>query len=1440
MQNLFSPLITAAISSQLNTEVNIGEINFRPINSLLIDDLLIKDQKNDTLVFIEQTKLNFDLSKIFKGEIIFNDVTIKDLNGSIHQYADKSSNLDFIINTFKKDSTEKDSKIKFAFEDIKIINSKLKYRSDKLDSLGNANSKLFEITKLNAQTELTQISKDSFLLNLKKLNLTEKNGLELKNLKFKSILSSNKILVSELIVQLENSELRFGNIELHSHDKFKTLSETKMLALFNAKRITPADFKSLIPQLAQFHDGINLKGRIEGKISNFKLRDFSVRYGKNTQFSAELDLNGLPNLNETFIFGDVRGMKTNSIDLQDFLSQLQGKPYRLPESIKRLRNFRYQGKITGFISNIVAYGVLSTDAGSISTDILLLAEENFQKTSFQGSIKTSNFKLGKVLNNNKLDNISFNISSKGSNKTGKLKGSVRGLVSNLWFKGYSYKDIELDGKFSEDDFDGNVSLKDEHIEADFNGKVDFSNPQYPIFNFGLIVNKIQLHELNLIDSYADSQLSFELSTDLTGKNLDNINGTLKISDIHFVYKNKTLNAGDLTFISDSDPTNTHFSIQSDYLNGTVSGNFKYSKLGGLFNDIAGKFFPSINTSSSNAKGNLNIDLTLDQTAEISSVLELGSTLNGQSRLTGSLDNFKNNYKLNLKVPEFLSGISKYENLNLSLDNKKSVLNLSARMQVTNTRKKSLVNWYTINSASGDSISTQLGWQNTSNVTVAGEVQTTTRFKRLANNKLKVNLNVLPTQIIMSDSVWDIRSSQFVWIPDSSLEIKNFRFESERQFININGKASKSVNDNMHVSMKNLDLQYIMSMLNLRAIRIGGSITGDLNLISMLKEPIIISDLEVKNVTLNNALVGDAVLESNWDKNTRHVVIKGNFTKNQGKEQVSEVSGYYAPRSDSLNLTFDATDFNLAFLNRYFEGVVSDFKGSANGKIHLYGPTKDILFEADAFVKNGGFKMDMLQTKYSFNDSIHLTPYQIRLDKIRLFDEDGNPALANGFINHNGSFSDMKYDANIRGDNIMAMNTNAFHDEFFYGKAYIGGNVHIFGNDDECNIIAEGATRPNTKCYMSMGTASTVSDNNFVRFVPRNYVYLNNQGSQQDNNNEAEESDFNVKTDMRIEITPDAEIEIIVDPRAGDVITGRGRGDLRIQFDTFSDVNMYGTVDIDYGYYLFTLQTVIRKEFRIDQGSSISWSGNPYYAQVNINGHYPLTASLSDLMEPEELAQVTTRSSVPVNCVLYLTDQLMSPSIKFDIDLPSSDESVKQRVKNIINTEEMMNRQILYLLLLNKFYTPDYLRSSPLLGVNEGISFATATVSSQINSWIQHALNSNIFSFGVDWQKSELVNDEVKANILIQPNNRLIINGNIGYRNNNVTTNTNKFIGDFDVEYKLLESGQVRLNAYNHTIDRAQLREAKTTQGVGILYREDFDSFAEMLKYYWNVFTFKKK
>ncbi|MDO9152600.1 MAG: translocation/assembly module TamB domain-containing protein [Paludibacter sp.] len=1441
IQNFIAHIVTKELSEKLQTKVVTGTIKFKPFNALEINDLYVEDLQHDTLVYVKKVDLHFRFWQFFKGKIIFKDIKFTKLTGNITIDKQGKTNFDFIIKAFEK--PEPDSTlVEYQIKKLIIKESSLNYtdlRQNLTLPANVINTSQIKIRDINADVSLDILNKDTLNASIKSFSATESSGLTIKNITAQIKGSSMGYQLPEFQLVLPNSEINLTDIRLNIDtlkEENKISRSLRWKAPIVNSRISFTDFAAFIPEFKKVEGAAQLSGIISGKFSSLRFQNVEVKYGKSFLLKADLDINGLSNLADAFVFGNINDLQLEKRDVQDFISDLTGKPFILPKELNELGLINYKGNITGFFSNLVAYGNVRTNLGSISTDILLKFDKSMKDLSYNGTIKTASFQLDKLLGDKTFGKTAFQINSKGTKlQNAPIKGTIKANVSEFFLNNYTYRDIKFDGEYDGTGFNGNALIEDKNINARFKGIIDLTK-KLPVYDFDLKIEHANLYVLNLIKDLPTASLSFTGKTNMVGNSLDNLNGFVRFDSITLENNNKVLNVNKIQFNSVIDEDVTDFRISSDFLNGSISGKFKYSTVGQSVVKIIQYYLPALAFSKSektHSNSNvIQVNLSLQNTNEISDLFSLPYSLEGITKIQGKIDERVNQIQFNGSVPSLKFDKQQFDNISLNIERVKQELQLSSRAQMHD--KAGLIKVFMTGKASKDSVSAKLGWKNSQQITNAGEVNTLTLLRK-QDGKTAALMQVLPTQIIINDSVWDIRASTIDLKPDSTIQINNFRFENNKQFIHVNGIASKNSSDSIAVTMNDLDLDFILRLINLHTISIGGFVTGKATLYGLLKQTIFEADLFVKNVTLNNVLMADGHVSAAWDNENKQILMNGKFF-NEKKDTVALAKGVLVPQTDSIDVLFDARGLSIQFLQRYFDGVVSNAKGYAAGKLRMYGPTKYMIFNGNVFVNEGQVTIDVTKSTYNFNDTIQMTPTAITFKNITLYDEDKNQAKLNGVVNHNGQFQEMQYNINVRGRNILAMNTQSQNNEFFYGKAYVTGNVNIFGDEKETNINVNAVSQPKTKCYIKMDAASTASDNNFIFFVN------NDKTKEKEEAKTTPANVMNVKVDMQIDVTPDVDLELIVDSKAGDMITGKGNGSLRVQFDSYSDVKLYGTYTFAQGYYLFTLQTLIRKEFKIDRGSTIAWTGSPYNAQVNISAIYPLTASLSDLMDKAELENSTTRSSVPVNCVLKLTDDLMKPTIKFDIDLPSSDESLKQKVHNIINTEELMNRQIVYLLLLNKFYTPDYMRTDPVIGVNEGISFLSSTLSAHINNWLQQSFNSNNLSVGFDWQKSEMVNDEWKAQVLYQPNNRLIVNGNFGYRNENAnaSTNNSKFIGDFDVEWLLTEMGKIRLKAYSHTIDRAQLREAKSTQGVGIIYREDFNSWWDMFNYYWGKIKGNKK
>ena len=312
----------------------------------------------------------------------------------------------------------------------------------------------------------------------------------------------------------------------------------------------------------------------------------------------------------------------------------------------------------------------------------------------------------------------------------------------------------------------------------------------------------------------------------------------------------------------------------------------------------------------------------------------------------------------------------------------------------------------------------------------------------------------------------------------------------------------------------------------------------------------------------------------------------------------------------------------------------------------------------------------------------------------------------------------------------------------------------------------------------------------------------------------------LRLSLQGEVTPQAEINIRLG--AEDGLKGKGEGNLKLIYESPSEnVQMQGSYSLQSGQFSFTLGNIVRRNFIIREGSRISWDNDPLAPTIDITGLYRTTASLRDLFGSESAQIATNRSSVPVNCVLHMTDQLFNPIMNFAIELPQSDESVQSQVNSMINTDEMLMRQIIYLLVFNRFYTPEYLQNTQNVGLNETYSLLSSTLTGQINSWLSKL--TDVFTMGFNFRtdgEGETASQEYEANFQIHPINQLIINGNFGYRYNDLSNRP--FFGDLDIEYLLTENGKLRAKAFTHTVDKYSLRQANTVQGVGFVFKHDFN------------------
>ncbi|NQX98051.1 MAG: translocation/assembly module TamB, partial [Flavobacteriales bacterium] len=742
-----------------------------------------------------------------------------------------------------------------------------------------------------------------------------------------------------------------------------------------------------------------------------------------------------------------------------------------------------------------------------------------------------------------------------------------------------------------------------------------------------------------------------------------------------------------------------------------------------------------------------------------------------------------------------------------------------------------------NTIEKDTMLTNIIWNNNGTASKnEGDITFTTLF----NGYSHVSSKITDSYAYVSDTLWSIKPYNTIRIDTGIFSISGLSIYSKAQSILVDGKLSNNANDQLDLLLKEFDLLTFKGLIPEKVINLEGLIDGVASIKKQNNELIFTSDLTFNKFRVNDYLIGKGGLKAIWSPSSESLKLDGKFYRDHIPTILFD--GYYYPnkKEESLDLSLELYQTELSMFDTYTKDFLRDFKGKANANISLTGSLKKPALKGNLTLQKTEFTVIYLNTKYRTNlCKINITPDMISFDNVEFLDVNNNKSVVNGTVFHEW-FSDWSIDIGLDANNFLALNTTEKDNNLYYGKAYVSGFVDIGSYKKQLTIDATLKTEKNTVLNIPLTDNVDLVENNFIEFITHDSTKLKIE----------EDVDLsNIEMNFDLEITPEAQVRLIFDDQIGDVMRSRGSGDLNLQINNDGDLNMYGNYVVKDGDYLFTLQNVINKRFDLEEGGTIIWSGSPYDAEINLTAVYRLRARLYDLLVNVDTNDIY-KKRVPVDLKLNMRNAMMNPEISFDIDLPTADEDTKSKVRSVLyvsNQEENiqeLNKQVFSLLVLNTFLPPSGGESSYGIA-NVGSTTSSELLSNQLSNMLSKI--SNDFDLGFNYRPGdELSSEEYELALSTQLfNDRLILDGNLGYsEKGNVSTgaqNTSNLIGDISVEYKITKDGKLRIKAFNNS-NQFSLEETNSayTQGLGLSYKEEYDTNKEFWRNFLNRFRRKSK
>jgi len=1444
VQTMIAKKVAAYLSDKLHTEVSIGGFNVSMFFNIVLEDIVIKDKHQNT--FLDSKTLILGINDFFldRHVVSINNIVLDNTTLNMVKYkGEKTFNYQFISDYFSSNDTTKGGgqNWKINIGSLILNNVNFKYQDqNKIPDKKIIDFNDLELSGINTRILGLAIIEDSIYGNIRSLSLKEQSGFDLKNFSAIAKVSPAGIDLKNLHIETKGTTLSANlTFEYKDYDDFNHfVDKVKINALFKPSRIDLKDFGYFASDFSGMTDKINISGELKGKISNFKGKDFQFLYGKSTYFLGNFNISGLPDIETTYIHFNVKNFYTSQYDLQTFMLPTSSgiEHLNLPDELIRLGSVRFKGAFTGFYNDFVAYGDFYTEQGKVTTDLTLRKNRSTGQIEYNGKIASTYLNIGNILNmQDQIGTISMNADISGSGfETKSAAITMKGTIASISLRNYQYKNIKIEGDLAKQMFSGFLSINDENIKLDMNGTIDFSK-DLPAFNVETNIENLRATKLHFFKLGGDSTSTFasQLKLNFTGNTIDNIQGSITAKNTSFTYKGEKYLLKDFAFSNTSatkgDKT---MKLRSDYVDADISGNFMFKDLYLSSLKLIKDYLPSYSTGikknfDSIPEQNFTYFIKLKGTDTLSKLFIPDLSVSPNTVIKGSFNSKQSLLDLNIT-----SALTKYKKISVkdffvSIKTINYKINMNTGCQHLMINDSLGVDNITFNSvARNDSINYKLTWENNDDkIKNSGNLD---GFLSLVQRP-KAELKFTKANIVINDTVWTIDQGNDIVFDSSSIAIENLKFYTDNQQMKINGTISENPADKLYANFKDFNLADVKMLTSLSGFDIDGYLNGDVNVWNIYSAPNVVSNLSINNLYINSDKIGKATLISTWNNQDKTATIKADFIYegNTGSNNPISISGSYFPekKTDNFDLDINLTNFKLKLLEKYLSSFSSSLNGLASGKLKLKGTTKEPELTGDLYLAVKRFSIDYLNENYSFTDSVKVTKNAFIFNHLILNDGHNNTAILDGNISHK-NFNDLTLDLNFRLNNFHCLNTNSTQNSIFYGTAYMSGLLAITGDVNNIKIDVSASTEKNTHIFIPISGESEISGNDYIHFV--------NKKSKVSNVEDYKTDLSGIELNFDLAVTPDADIQIIFDSKIGDIIKASGSGNLKMEITTLGDFNMYGNYAIEKGDYLFTLQNVINKKFTIQKGSSISWNGNPYEGIADITAIYPVKAPLYDLYAPTGDTSAVNKKRIDVDCMLGMKGKIFNPTITFDIDLPNSDDNTKTRVSGLINNEEAMNQQIFSLLILQRFTDPRKLNSSALNSSPGNTTFEF--LSNQMSNWLSQI--SKKVDIGVNYRPgNDISAQQLEIALGTQFfNDRLSIDGNFGVSGSTTATGTSTtgktsdIVGDVNIEYKLTNDGRVLLKGYNksNTVDLLN-SNAPYTQGVGIFYRREFDSFKDLFK-----------
>ena len=1392
VQTFLGKEVAEALADKFGTKVEVGKVNLGFFNRIIIDDVMMYDQQDDSLIYARRLSAKIDYMAATQGKISVSSAQIFGLRANLYRQTAKSpANFQFVLDSLASKDTTQHKPLDLHIGSLIIRRGAIAYNQrDVAPRSGVFSPQHIRVSELSSHILLNHVTDNSIDLLLKKLSFKDESGFKLQSLHFKLQADRQKATLKEFRLLMPRSELVLDDLKATYRFEGKRFipESLRFKGGIQQSKITFADVASLVPALRHFDDAVFVSSRFSGTAKSISVPSLNLRTGSGS-FNLQARGSYSHASSHPAWNADIANLNLSPAGVE-FLAENLGSKVKIPKEIQRLGTIHLTGKAKGYEKVLSAKGNIETDAGNIS----LQAVKNDDR--IKASVDTRGVNLGRILDNRKLGTVIAKIDAHGTMKHLFAKGNI----ARFDYGNYDFHNIEIDGDYDMKTLCGTASIADPNVNLSVKGDYQLGSRLYAL---DAAINHLRPTVLGM-----------------------------KMHDPSYSLDNISISAN-------NKGKEGHLDIEAPFVSLYARGQYNLTTIYGSIMRLVADKLPTIPGISKHAAKGYN-DFTLQANITSAEVLQrmfgLPLSLSLPVHINGNISDAEKNVNLYINASNFSWDGSAFHDANIELNTIGDSLKMEARISQGLPYEKAPV--YRLRAAAADNnLSTLLYYANqSSKLPITGKIDARTQFFTSDNGATGVHVMVNPSEIMLGEKKWLLNPADIIY-RKNELTVDMLNFSHGDQHIIINGKATPQATDSIVADLKDVDVAYILNLVNFHSVDFAGKASGKAVVKSIFQTPEAYANLDVKDFVFENGPLGTLHAKAAYDNQEGQINIDA--MAEDGPEHLTVINGYVSPKRNYIDLGIEAHNTSLKFMENFCGSFMNNVEAWCKGKLNVVGDLKNINLVGDV-VAHGRMHMKQLGTDYYFNHlRAHAIPDDIQFEGDSIYDSHYNGkhshfALIRGGIHHK-HLTRLSYDLDIDANNFLGFDTHEFGDDTFYGTVFATGTVGIHGKSGETIIDIDATPEPHSIFVYNVASPDAISAGSFIHWNDATpYIYRPYSPDSDKDKKKDSSSDFS--SDMRINFlvntNPNLTLKLMMDDQTGDYITLNGNGVIRANYYNKGGLDMFGNYVVDHGQYKLTIQNIIKKDFDFQPGGTIAFGGDPYNAPLNLQAKYTVNGvPLSDL----SIGRSFSSNNIRVDCLMDITGTPGAPKVDFSMDLPTVNSDAKQMIYSVINSQEEMNQQVLYLLGIGRFYTQTKnnqtsedasQQSQTSLAMQ---SLLSGTISQQINNVLSSFVNSSNWNFGANISTGdEGFNNAEYEGILSGRllNNRLLFNGQFGYRDN--ANATQSFIGDFDLRYLIFPNGNLSIHVYNQTNDRYFTRNSLNTQGVGLIMKKDFFNLRDLL------------